>query len=70
MTGDIVSISGQASHNQKRETKPTEEFQMSAQSQNVAVEAQQQNSPGPAYILQLSPEARELIAKKRAESSK
>jgi len=65
MTGDVVTISGYTPNHQKREAKPTSEFDLSADSHSRAVQHNQENSPGPAYILQLSKEAQEILAKQR-----
>ncbi len=65
MSGDIVTISGYTPNNQRKEAKPAEDFDMNVDSQRVAVEANKDNNPGPAYILQLSKEAREILAKQR-----
>ena len=69
MAGDIVSISGYTTGNQRKETKPSEEFDMSADSHRQAVKQSKDNSPGPAYVLQLSQAAQEILAKKREKQA-
>lgn len=67
MSGDVVSISGYTPNHQRKEAKPTEDFELHADSRQQAVQDNEGNRPGPAYILQLSKEAQEVLRQKREE---
>jgi hypothetical protein len=67
MTYDVTTITGGHSQKSGAHSKPAEEFEMAAESQRVAVQAHNEEGVGPAYILQLSAEAKHLLAQRRHE---